>query len=322
MKPVWNTEGGNLDDDEQEDDLPEVYMHTKLQSEYNRVALDKDDWQAMINRARLRSLRVASVSKKEDREIEKQGGGPRPEDKLWEVGCQVWDIPQSCWALELIITQVGREEVAVFHLMQKALLHNNSFTCLSAFARHTVPGRIFVEADTSQHVIAAASGILELVTKKMRRVPDEKMTEVLSMTSSPRPKAQGWVRLLGNMKKLRRYKGNLALVVDISNNSLLQLWLILQIQYDDDDAYSRPALQLFNVEGVKSSLGDQCVRKMGRGGSVIFQKNEFTSQGYLILSRQELHICEEGEALPTPQELVDFSGCEALLPSTLIETRR
>jgi hypothetical protein len=206
--------------------------------------------------------------------------------------------------------------------MQKALLHNNSFTCLSAFARHTVPGRIFVEADTSQHVIAAASGIPELIPTKMRLVPDEKMTEVLSMKSSPRPKAQGWVRLLGNTKKLRRYKGDLALVVDVSNNSLLQLWLIPRIQYDHDDAYSRPAPQPLNVEGVKSSLGDHCVRKTGRGSSVIFQKNEFTSQGYLVLSRQELHICEEGEALPTPQELIDFSGCEALLPSTLIETRR
>ena len=206
--------------------------------------------------------------------------------------------------------------------MQKALLHNNSFTCLSAFARHTVPGRIFVEADTSQHVIAAASGILELIPTKLRLVSDEKMTEILSMTSSPRPKAQGWVRLLGNTKKLHRYKGDLALVVDVSNNCLLQLWLIPRIQYDDDDTYSRPAPQLFNVEGVKSSLGDQCVRKTRRGSSVIFQKNEFTSQGYLVLSRQELHICEEGEALPTPQELVNFSGCEALLPSTLIETRR
>ena len=86
--------------------------------------------------------------------------------------------------------------------MQKALLHNNSFTCLSAFTHHTIPSCIFVEADTSQHVIAAASGILELIPTKIRLIPDEKMMEVLSMTSSPQPKAQGWVRLLGNMKKL------------------------------------------------------------------------------------------------------------------------
>ena len=68
---------------------------------------------------------------------------------------------------------------------------------------------------------------------------------------------------------------------------------------------------------------DQCVRKKkGKEGSVIFQGNEFTSQGYLVLSRKELDICEEGEALPTVQELQDFLECEALLPSTLVETRR
>ena len=96
MKPVWNTERGNLDNDEQEDDLPKVYMHTKLQLEYNCITLDEDDWQGMINHAHLQSLRVTRVSEEEDREIGKQGGGPRPEDKLWEVGCQVCNILQSC----------------------------------------------------------------------------------------------------------------------------------------------------------------------------------------------------------------------------------
>ena len=202
---------------------------------------------------------------------------------------------------------------------------DNSFFCLSAFARHSVPGRIFVEADTSQQVIQAASGISELMPTKMRLVPGEKMTEVLSMASRPRPKAQGWVRLLGNTKKLRRYKGNLALVVDVSNSSLVQLYLIPRVQYNDDKglSHSRPSPQLFNAEDARLSLGDQCIRKKrGQGSSLIFQKNEFTSQGYLVLSQQEWHICEEGEALPTPQELDGFSGCSALLPSTVIETRK
>ncbi len=204
-------------------------------------------------------------------------------------------------------------------------MHNNSFCCLSAFARHSVPGRIFVEADTSQQVFEAAAGISELMPTKMRLVPNEKMTEVLSMKSSPRPKSQGWVRLLGNTKKLRPYKGDLALVVDVSNSSLVQLWLIPRIQYNDDEdlPHTRPSQQLFNAEGARLSLGDQAVRKKkGKGRSLIFRENEFTSQGYLVLSRKELDICEEGEALPTPQELEGFSGCEALLPSTLIETRK
>ena len=157
--------------------------------------------------------------------------------------------------------KIGKEEVAVFHLMQKALLHD-SLPCFSAFARHTVPGCIFVEANTSQQLIAATSGIPELIPTKIRLVPDDKMLEVLSMAPSPRPKAQGWVRLLGNTKKLCPYKGDLALVVDVSKTSLLQLWLIPRIQYNNDEAvHSQSSPQLFNAEGARSSLGDKYVRK-------------------------------------------------------------
>jgi hypothetical protein len=85
VKPISNTEGENLDNDEPEDDLPEVYTHTNLQSEYNRVALDEQTWQGMINRARSRSHREARVFE-EDGE---QRRGTRPEDKLWEIGCKV-----------------------------------------------------------------------------------------------------------------------------------------------------------------------------------------------------------------------------------------
>ena len=86
--------------------------------------------------------------------------------------------------VELIIMKVGKEEVAVFHLIQKALLHD-SFLCFSVFVCYTIPGCIFVEVYTSQQLIAATSGIPELIPTKIRLIPDKKMTEVLSMTSSP-----------------------------------------------------------------------------------------------------------------------------------------
>jgi len=60
-------------------------MHMNLQSEYNWVALDEQAWQRMINRARSRSHREARATE----EDEEQRRGPRPEDKLWEIGCQV-----------------------------------------------------------------------------------------------------------------------------------------------------------------------------------------------------------------------------------------
>jgi len=91
-----DAEGGNSDDDEQEDDLPEVYTHKKLQSEFDRVALNEEGWQEMLNRARLRGLRGAL----EEGDGE-QTRAPRPSDKLWEIGCQVCStyFLQACWAV-------------------------------------------------------------------------------------------------------------------------------------------------------------------------------------------------------------------------------
>ncbi len=90
-----DTEGGNSDDNEQEDDLPELYTHKKLQLEFDRVALNEEDWEGILNRARLRGLRGASEG---DRE---QTRALLPKDKLWEVGCQVCSIYflQVCWAV-------------------------------------------------------------------------------------------------------------------------------------------------------------------------------------------------------------------------------
>ncbi len=90
VHPVLNIEGGNSDDDEQEDNLPELYTHKKLQSEYDRVALNEEDWQGIINRTRLRGLREAQVSEEDGGDDDGDQAAPRPGDKLWEIGCQVW----------------------------------------------------------------------------------------------------------------------------------------------------------------------------------------------------------------------------------------
>ena len=122
------------------------------------------------------------------------------------------------------------------------------------------------------------------------------------------------------MKTLCHYKGNIALVVHVSNSSLLQLWLIPQIQYNKA-ADSRPPPQLFDAEAARLSFRDRCVQE-GTGDITIFQRNEFNSQGYLILMQREMLICKELEALLTPQELAGFLECNALFPSTVVETHR
>ena len=82
-----------------------------------------------------------------------------------------------------------------------------------------------------------------------------------------------------------------------------------------------PATQLFNIDRVRASFGEYSVlEKMGQE-TYKYQNNEFSSQGYLILSRREMHICEEFKAIPTRKELDHFLGCDALLLEMLVKTR-
>lgn len=206
--------------------------------------------------------------------------------------------------------------------MEKVLkLSSSSRPCLAAFARQAVPGRIFVEAKTLQDAARTALGIAELNSFKLRMVAEDKRTEILDMDPAPRPRLQEWVRLRGNTKNSRRYKGDLALVVGITGSNLLDLWLIPRLDFNLGQDDITPAAQLFNVDGVKASCGENFVRKKKGKDTFVFQRNEFSSQGYLILSKREMYICEEFEAIPTGKELRSFLGCNALLPATLVKTR-
>ena len=81
-----------------------------------------------------------------------------------------------------------------------------------------------------------------------------------------------------------------------------------------------PAAQLFNVDGVKASFGENSVQNKKGKETFIFQRKEFSSQGYLVLSRREVYICKEFKTIPTKRELSSFLGCNALLPETLVKT--
>lgn len=60
---------------------------------------------------------------------------------------------------------------------------------LSAFARQTVPGRIFLETKTVNDAIQAIAGITELNRNQIKLVPRNNMIKVLSMRGLPRPRS-------------------------------------------------------------------------------------------------------------------------------------
>jgi len=157
--------------------------------------------------------------------------------------------------------------------MEKVLqLPDRSGPCLAAFARRAVPGQIFVESKTLQDAVRTTSGIDELNSTKVRMVAENKRTEILVIDPAPRPWLQGWVRLHRNTKRLRRYKGDLALVVGLTRSNLLDLWLIPRLDFGLSPDDMTPAAQLFNVDGVRASFGEDSVRKKKGKETFVFQK--------------------------------------------------
>lgn len=210
--------------------------------------------------------------------------------------------------------------------MQRSISSTAAVKVLSAFARPSVPGRIFLEVKTVNDAIQAIAGITELSRTQIKLVPHNNMTEVLSMRRLPRPRPQTWLRLLGNTKKSRHYKGDIALVVEVTNSNLLELWVIPRLEFDStSNSVDRPPARLFSVEGARKSFGSTRIRtrryKSTDKTTFTFDGSEFSTQGYLILTRQEMYVCQAGEAVPTAQEFELFSGCEALLGETVKRTR-
>jgi hypothetical protein len=135
------------------------------------------------------------------------------------------------------------------------------------------------------------------------------------MRSAPRPRPQDWVRILGNTKRLRPYRGDVALV-ESTNSNLLRLWLVPRLPMGmTDEPLDRPPARLLNGECPDTSVSQRRVRE----SKTAF---EFSAQGYLVLSKQEMYVCQAGEAIPTVEELKLFMGCEALLAETAAIAQR
>ena len=205
--------------------------------------------------------------------------------------------------------------------MQRSI-NSATVKILSAFARQNVPGRIFLEAKDVEDATQSIAGITELSRNQIKLVPHERMTDVLSMRSVSRPRPQTWIRMLGNTKKSRHYKGDIALVVGVTNSNFMELWLVPRLEFDDVKSnVDRPPAQLFSADGVKKSLGSNSVRLRREKNTFLFDGNEFSAQGYLVLSQQEMYVCQVGEDIPTAQEFESFLGCEAMHEETSRKTR-
>ncbi|KDR66613.1 hypothetical protein GALMADRAFT_1147848 [Galerina marginata CBS 339.88] len=147
---------GDVSEEEGEYDQDEnIFSHTLLSREYDGAG--DIDWDTFLDRARRRGRNgVLTMNAEGPRE------GPRDSDGLYEIMCQV-----------------GTEETAVFRVLQAAV--DPALVIYSAFARKSLPGRIFAEVLSLDAAQALAKKVSYLSPHNIRQIPQERMTEMLEL---------------------------------------------------------------------------------------------------------------------------------------------
>jgi transcription elongation factor SPT5 len=213
--------------------------------------------------------------------------------KLWMVRCKP-----------------GREKDIVFHMMRKFFDLELSRTPLhihSAFARETLKGYIYLEADKQSDVQRAIDKVNHLYISTLRLVPIPEMVDCLHIKSKP-PQVQlgGWVRI-----KRGKYVKDIAQVIEIlENGDTVLLKLIPRL--DDRDGgkggsgrkSDRPPQKLFNP----TDHNRREVQATRTGYS--FRGESFDKNGYMERSMKISALLTEG-VNPTLDEMAQFTNGSA-----------
>ncbi|TFL05740.1 hypothetical protein BDV98DRAFT_522976 [Pterulicium gracile] len=186
--------------------------------------------------------------------------------------------------------KVGKERDIVFSLMRKSIdveFSAKPLSILSAFQRDSLPGIIYVEARSSQHVLAATNGLIGVfVSRGATLVPIEEMASLLQIKKIEQTVTPGnWVRI-----RRGKHQNDLAQVVDVTDNGEdVGLKFIPRIDMTPRDesavdgkkrkkgavgaAAVRPTQRFFNYEEVVKVYGRKAVAK--RNQVYVFQNDTY-----------------------------------------------
>ncbi|KAJ7132900.1 transcription elongation factor Spt5 [Mycena crocata] len=227
----------------------------------------------------------------------------------------------SLWQVRV---KAGRERDLVFSLMRKAIdmeYTARPLNIVSAFQRDSLPGMIYVEAKSAQHVSQACNGLVGVyVSRGLQLVPIEEMASLLQIKKQDLTVTPGsWVRI-----KRGTYQGDLAQVVDITDTGeYVGVKFIPRIDLNPRDDGSlegptgkkrkktnvvgsgttRPPQRLFNYEEVVGVWGRKNVVK--RNQVYVFQ-NETYKDGFIEKDLKLTQLMLE-YVNPTLDEITQFA---------------
>lgn len=235
--------------------------------------------------------------------------------KLWSVRCKIL-----------------RERDIVMTLMRKQEALGGQLKFISAFCRDSIPGRLYIEAKSAQHVLEACMDIVGCYARSeanLTMVPIGEMADLLKITKIvPTIKIGSWVRL-----KRGKYAGDLAQVIDQAENGEdVGIKFVPRIDMNPrqtgetfidkngkkrkkmansgfGDRGPRPQQRFFNPEDVRKVYmgSDRPVKR--NNGEWVFQKDTF-KDGYCERDVRIDHLLLD-DVKPSLGEITRFTGSSA-----------
>jgi len=278
-----------VDDDDEEDDEEEdyeegaeaemdevaqkTYLDDARHREYDRREREKEDLNAeqlaAIMKDRYGRSGAAQGFKGDLEHMPQRLLIPSVNDpKLWLAKCKQ-----------------GKERDIVISLMRKCFdieFSESPLQILSAFARESLNGYIYIEAEKQAHVQHAIDKLNGVYGQTLKLVPVNEMVDCLTIKKKDIDiKPGGWVRI----KKGRKYNGDLAQILELMDSGeTVKIKIIPRIDYLKDSrsekrkkSQVRQAAKFFSPENVE----DKRTLTSYRDGYWQFQSEMFDKNGYL-----------------------------------------
>lgn len=236
---------------------------------------------------------------------------------LWMVKCKVIALvymqgENLSLIAFLVVKQPGKEKDVIFGLMKRHFDRQgsaNSLDTLSAFARETLKGYIYVEARRQAHVQEALNNIPNVYMSTLMLVPIKDMVDSISVQKKEvEIPLGGWVRV-----KRGTYAGDLAQVMQISDSqdqARVKIVPRLDLETSNDDDInkkrkkgSRPPPKLFNPE----RLANRSLSSLQKKGPYWVYNADHYRDGYLE-KYMKVTTLQIEDVNPTLDEIARFAG--------------
>lgn len=306
-----------VDDDDDDDDDDEEYAREDgfIEEENEELTTTKTTSRRHIELDRRRR----EMEGMDDEQVaafyaEKYGGRSKPQSfkDTEEVPQQLLLPSVNDPNLWMVKCKPGKEKDVIFGLMKRYFDRQgsaNSLDTLSAFARETLKGYIYVEARRQAHVQEALNNIPNVYMSTLMLVPIKDMVDSISVQKKEvEIPLGGWVRV-----KRGTYAGDLAQVMQISDSQdqarvKVVPRLDLETSPHDDDMKKRkkgvrPPPKLFNPE----RLANRSLSSLQKKGPYWVYNGDHYRDGYLE-KYMKVATLQIEDVNPTLDEIARFAG--------------